>query len=137
MSEFDESNANVLERFYTSAGNPVKEILLKLNLPIHMINSQDSKMVVKSYLEVNDVLKARFVKEVFVTTDTERTSRSDEVSHKIQDDKAQDGKTDYAWFDDHTVLKNTSPNTVKIKEQARPKAKITQTSSQRKSSLTS
>ncbi|GKF85525.1 hypothetical protein Tco_0253352, partial [Tanacetum coccineum] len=25
----------VLERFYTSAGNPVKEILLKLNLPDH------------------------------------------------------------------------------------------------------
>ncbi|GJW95794.1 hypothetical protein Tco_0175466, partial [Tanacetum coccineum] len=35
-AEFDESNANVLERFYTSAGNPVKEILLKLNLPDHM-----------------------------------------------------------------------------------------------------
>ncbi|GJU86526.1 hypothetical protein Tco_1294072 [Tanacetum coccineum] len=32
---FDESNANVLERFYTLAGNPVKEILLKLNLPDH------------------------------------------------------------------------------------------------------
>ncbi|GJT96946.1 hypothetical protein Tco_1092464 [Tanacetum coccineum] len=32
-AEFDESNANVLERFYTSAGNPVKEILLILNLP--------------------------------------------------------------------------------------------------------
>ncbi|GJS23985.1 retrovirus-related pol polyprotein from transposon TNT 1-94 [Tanacetum coccineum] len=36
-AEFDESNANVLERFYTSAGNPVKEILLKLNLPDHRI----------------------------------------------------------------------------------------------------
>ncbi|GJW49992.1 hypothetical protein Tco_0091343 [Tanacetum coccineum] len=34
---FDESNANVLERFYTSAGNPVKEILLKLNLLDHRI----------------------------------------------------------------------------------------------------
>ncbi|GKA54084.1 hypothetical protein Tco_0753033 [Tanacetum coccineum] len=34
-AEFDESNANVLERFYTSAGNPVKEILLKLNLLDH------------------------------------------------------------------------------------------------------
>ncbi|GKC74269.1 hypothetical protein Tco_1120152 [Tanacetum coccineum] len=33
--EFDESNTNVLERFYTSTGNPVKEILLKLNLPDH------------------------------------------------------------------------------------------------------
>ncbi|GJQ98311.1 putative ribonuclease H-like domain-containing protein [Tanacetum coccineum] len=34
-AEFDESNANVLERFYTSAGNPAKEIFLKLNLPDH------------------------------------------------------------------------------------------------------
>ncbi|GJV94314.1 hypothetical protein Tco_1545891 [Tanacetum coccineum] len=32
-AEFDESDTYVLERFYTSAGNPVKEILLKLNLP--------------------------------------------------------------------------------------------------------
>ncbi|GJT63203.1 hypothetical protein Tco_1006736 [Tanacetum coccineum] len=36
-AEFDESNTYVLERFDTSAGNPVKEILLKLNLPDHRI----------------------------------------------------------------------------------------------------
>ncbi|GJU46960.1 hypothetical protein Tco_1204226 [Tanacetum coccineum] len=36
-AEFDESNANMLERFYTLAGNPVKEILFKLNLPDHRI----------------------------------------------------------------------------------------------------
>ncbi|GKA42904.1 retrovirus-related pol polyprotein from transposon TNT 1-94 [Tanacetum coccineum] len=42
--KFDESNANVLERFYTSAGNPVKEILLKLNLPDHMSILTDSKV---------------------------------------------------------------------------------------------
>ncbi|GJQ90574.1 hypothetical protein Tco_0001713 [Tanacetum coccineum] len=41
--EFDESNANVLERFYTSAGNPVKEILLKLNLPDHRILKDGSE----------------------------------------------------------------------------------------------
>ncbi|GJZ02560.1 hypothetical protein Tco_0520521 [Tanacetum coccineum] len=41
--EFDESNANVLERFYTSAGNHVKEILLKLNLPDHRSILTDSK----------------------------------------------------------------------------------------------
>ncbi|GJT70826.1 hypothetical protein Tco_1030112 [Tanacetum coccineum] len=35
--EFDESDTHVLERFDTSAGNPVKEILLKLNLPDHRI----------------------------------------------------------------------------------------------------
>ncbi|GJV75883.1 hypothetical protein Tco_1507467 [Tanacetum coccineum] len=31
------SNKLIVERFYTSAGNPVKEILLKLNLPDHRI----------------------------------------------------------------------------------------------------
>ncbi|GKB02733.1 reverse transcriptase domain-containing protein [Tanacetum coccineum] len=41
--EFDESNAIVLERFYTSARNPVKEILLKLNLPDHRILKDGSK----------------------------------------------------------------------------------------------
>ncbi|GJY02279.1 hypothetical protein Tco_0360431 [Tanacetum coccineum] len=33
--EYDESNTYVLERFNTTAGNHVKEILLKLNLPNH------------------------------------------------------------------------------------------------------
>ncbi|GKA11857.1 hypothetical protein Tco_0691403 [Tanacetum coccineum] len=36
-AEFDESNTHVLERLNTSVGNPVKEILLKLNLPDHRI----------------------------------------------------------------------------------------------------
>ncbi|GJX14060.1 hypothetical protein Tco_0205818 [Tanacetum coccineum] len=36
-AEFDESDTYVLERFDSSAGNPVKEILLKLNLPDHRI----------------------------------------------------------------------------------------------------
>ncbi|GJZ50612.1 hypothetical protein Tco_0604802 [Tanacetum coccineum] len=31
------SNKLMVERFYTSAGNPVKEILLKLNLPDHRL----------------------------------------------------------------------------------------------------
>ncbi|GJW11301.1 hypothetical protein Tco_1577128 [Tanacetum coccineum] len=58
-AEFDESNANVLERFYTSAGNPVKEILLKLNLPDHRILKDGG--------------------EDFCYSDTERLSQSDEV----------------------------------------------------------
>ncbi|GJU88221.1 hypothetical protein Tco_1300644 [Tanacetum coccineum] len=59
INQFDESNANVLERFYTSAGNPVKEILLKLNLPDHKILKDGG--------------------EDFRYSDTERLSRSDEV----------------------------------------------------------
>ncbi|GJV68848.1 hypothetical protein Tco_1484357 [Tanacetum coccineum] len=37
----------ITERFYTSAGNPVKEILLKLNLPDHRSILTDLKMEVK------------------------------------------------------------------------------------------
>ncbi|GJT81291.1 hypothetical protein Tco_1055633 [Tanacetum coccineum] len=64
-AEFDESNANVLERFYTSAGNPVKEILLKLNLPDHRIRKDGG--------EVKEFQRS------FRHSDTERLSRSDEV----------------------------------------------------------
>ncbi|GJT23143.1 hypothetical protein Tco_0893080 [Tanacetum coccineum] len=42
-AEFNESNTNVLERFYTSAGNLVKEILLKLNLPDHRLLKDGGK----------------------------------------------------------------------------------------------
>ncbi|GJU81742.1 hypothetical protein Tco_1284107 [Tanacetum coccineum] len=58
-AEFDESNAYVLERFYTLAGNPVKEILLKLSLPDHRILKDGG--------------------EDFHYSDTKRLSRSDEV----------------------------------------------------------
>ncbi|GKA21195.1 hypothetical protein Tco_0701184 [Tanacetum coccineum] len=58
-AEFDESNANVLERFYTLVGNPVKEILPKLNLPDHRVFKDGG--------------------EVFRYSDTVRLSRSDEV----------------------------------------------------------
>ncbi|GJU45814.1 hypothetical protein Tco_1203080 [Tanacetum coccineum] len=51
---FDESDTYVLERFATSAGNPVKEILLKLNLPNHMSILTDSKEYVKMVIEVPD-----------------------------------------------------------------------------------
>ncbi|GJX89552.1 hypothetical protein Tco_0341566 [Tanacetum coccineum] len=37
LSEYDESNTYVLERFNTTAGNPVKKILLKLNLSDHRL----------------------------------------------------------------------------------------------------
>ncbi|GJZ32448.1 hypothetical protein Tco_0577884, partial [Tanacetum coccineum] len=62
---FDESNANVLERFYTSAGNPVKEILFKLNMPDHRI--------LKDGCEVNEFQRSLH------HSHTERISRSDEV----------------------------------------------------------
>ncbi|GKB98830.1 hypothetical protein Tco_0984967 [Tanacetum coccineum] len=59
------SNKLMVERFYTSAGNPVKEILLKLNLPDHRI--------LKDGGEVKEFQRS------FRHSDTERLSRSDEV----------------------------------------------------------
>ncbi|GJV33395.1 pentatricopeptide repeat-containing protein [Tanacetum coccineum] len=41
-------------RFYASAGNPVKEILLKLNLPDHRSILTDSKEYIKMDMEVFD-----------------------------------------------------------------------------------
>ncbi|GJU01880.1 hypothetical protein Tco_1112218 [Tanacetum coccineum] len=53
------------KRFYTSAGNPVKEILLKLNLPDHR--------------KLKDGGKVKEFQRSFRHSDTERLSRSDEV----------------------------------------------------------
>ncbi|GKA16147.1 hypothetical protein Tco_0695894 [Tanacetum coccineum] len=62
-AKFDESNANVLERFYTSAGNPVKEILLKLNLLDHRIlkdgGEVDRPELVQELLMKNPQIKER------------------------------------------------------------------------------
>ncbi|GJU87559.1 hypothetical protein Tco_1295105 [Tanacetum coccineum] len=118
-AEFDESNANVLERFYTSTGNPVNEILLKLNLPDHRILKDGGEEFQRSFLHF----------------DTERLSRSDEVlklknfkkdaTLKLSKSKnqewyehvglevtrSQDGETRLYLVDDLTVLKITSPLT--------------------------
>ncbi|GJV95659.1 retrovirus-related pol polyprotein from transposon TNT 1-94 [Tanacetum coccineum] len=51
-AEYDESNTYVLERFNTTAGNPVKEILLKLNLLDHGSILTDSKEYIKRDMEL-------------------------------------------------------------------------------------
>ncbi|GKE15016.1 hypothetical protein Tco_1422593 [Tanacetum coccineum] len=52
--EFDESDTHVLERLNTSAGNPVTEILLQLNLPDHRSILTDSKEYIKRDMEAPD-----------------------------------------------------------------------------------
>ncbi|GJZ35143.1 hypothetical protein Tco_0580960 [Tanacetum coccineum] len=51
----EQTQQDVLERFDTSAGNPVKEILLKLNLPDHRLILTDSKEYVKMVMERRSV----------------------------------------------------------------------------------
>ncbi|GJS99959.1 hypothetical protein Tco_0821129 [Tanacetum coccineum] len=59
-AEYDESNTYVLERFNTTAGNPVKEILLKLNLPDHMSILTD----LKAQVQFDQALRASLEKVV-------------------------------------------------------------------------
>ncbi|GKE76399.1 hypothetical protein Tco_1542519, partial [Tanacetum coccineum] len=54
-AEFDKSNTYVLERFDTSAGNPVKEVLLKLSLPDHRSILTDSKVTPTNHVKRQSV----------------------------------------------------------------------------------
>ncbi|GJT69801.1 hypothetical protein Tco_1029087 [Tanacetum coccineum] len=54
-AEYDESNTYVLERFNTTASNPVKKILLKLNLSDHRLILTDSKEYLKMVMERQSV----------------------------------------------------------------------------------
>ncbi|GJU49117.1 hypothetical protein Tco_1218672 [Tanacetum coccineum] len=87
-AEFDESNANVLERFYTLAGNPVKETLLKLNLPDH-----SDKVLKLKYFKKDATLK------LFKSTNQERYEHVGLEVTSSQDDKVYKmAKQDYAWL---------------------------------------
>ncbi|GJW07545.1 hypothetical protein Tco_1569968 [Tanacetum coccineum] len=66
-AEFDESDTHVLERFDTSAGNPVKEILLKLNLPDHRILKDGGEGVQRSHSR-QDKEQAQDLKSMITTS---------------------------------------------------------------------
>ncbi|GJV71230.1 putative reverse transcriptase domain-containing protein [Tanacetum coccineum] len=53
-AEYDESNTYVLERFNTTAGNPVKKILLKLNLSDHRLFKMVVEVPDSSYFRYSD-----------------------------------------------------------------------------------
>ncbi|GJV08614.1 hypothetical protein Tco_1346270 [Tanacetum coccineum] len=58
------SNKLLVERFNTSAGNPVKEILLKLNLPDHRILKDGGEVLKsKNFKEVSVTLKLKNIKK--------------------------------------------------------------------------
>ncbi|GJU92234.1 hypothetical protein Tco_1304657 [Tanacetum coccineum] len=61
-----------LEKFYTSAGNPIKEILLKLNRPDH-------RSILTIRRKLKDGSEVKEFQRSFRHSDTERLSRSDEV----------------------------------------------------------
>ncbi|GJX76166.1 zinc finger, CCHC-type containing protein [Tanacetum coccineum] len=88
--EYDESNTYVLERFNTTAGNPIKKILLKLNLSDHR--------------------KLKDGGEDFCYSDTERLSRSDEVL-KLKNFKKRCNIKDFQVNKSRKMLKITMSNT--------------------------
>ncbi|GJX13135.1 hypothetical protein Tco_0204893 [Tanacetum coccineum] len=69
-AEFDESDTHVLERFDTSDGNPVKEILLKLNLPDHRILKDGGEVLKLKNFKKDATLK------LFKSTTQERTMKT-------------------------------------------------------------
>ncbi|GKD33502.1 hypothetical protein Tco_1249011 [Tanacetum coccineum] len=121
--EFDESNTHVLERFDTPAGNPVKEILLKLNLPDHRSILTDSKVtptkhgrITKLYSSprfIANCFNARYLKmavklknfkkdatlKLFKSTNQERYEHVGPEVTSSQDGKSYKmAKRDYAWL---------------------------------------
>ncbi|GJT79910.1 hypothetical protein Tco_1054252 [Tanacetum coccineum] len=101
-------------RFYTLAGNPVKEILLKLNLPDHRIlkDGGEVKEFQRSFCHSDterlsrsdEVLKLKYFKKdatlkLFKSTNQERYEHVGPEVTSSQDDKVYKmAKRDYAWL---------------------------------------
>ncbi|GKA90221.1 hypothetical protein Tco_0812091, partial [Tanacetum coccineum] len=111
-AEYDESNTYVLERFNTSAGNPVKKILLKLNLSDHRLCKmvveymfQDFRYSDTTHLSRSvKVLKLKnFKKDATLKLFKNGMSMSVQKSQvhkvaKLQVGKVTSWRRDYAWL---------------------------------------
>ncbi|GKA42976.1 hypothetical protein Tco_0735636 [Tanacetum coccineum] len=89
-AEYDESNTYVLERFNTSAGNPVKKILLKLNLSDHRL----CKMVV----ECQSVKVKEFQERCNIKAFQEWYEHVGPEVASPQGGKVTSWRRDYAWL---------------------------------------
>nr|GEX46440.1 hypothetical protein [Tanacetum cinerariifolium] len=79
-----ESNTYVLERFNTTARNPVKEILLKLNLPDHRLILMDSKIHIKMDMEVPGSNRlTRFIATYLYSTDIYKGIKKAQIHIKM------------------------------------------------------
>ncbi|GJX77057.1 hypothetical protein Tco_0323868 [Tanacetum coccineum] len=93
-SEFDESNTYVLERFDTSAGNPIKEILLKLSLPNHRI-FKDGGEGTSLQEKVIDLEKAKTAQAKEITSLKKRiklVESSNDASLGAREDASKQGR---------------------------------------------
>ncbi|GJX38470.1 zinc finger, CCHC-type containing protein [Tanacetum coccineum] len=85
----NDSLKGIQMKFYTLAGNPVKEILLKLNLPDHRIRKDGGDLRSDEVLKLKNFKKDATLK-LFKSTNQERCSRSHSRQAKEQ---AQDLKS--------------------------------------------
>ncbi|GKB42409.1 hypothetical protein Tco_0887351 [Tanacetum coccineum] len=143
-AEFDESDTHVLERFDTSAGNPVKEILLKLNLPDHRLFKDGGNDFCYSDTErlsrSEEVLKLKNFKKdailkLFKITYQERCEHVGPEVTSSQDGKVYKmAKRDYAWLmDDFSRCQRNQHSHIQVKDKGTssiPKSLITTTYSQ-------
>nr|GEY82018.1 hypothetical protein [Tanacetum cinerariifolium] len=87
----------VLERFNTTAGNPIKEILLKLNLPDHRSILMDSMEYIKKDVEVPGSSRLiRFIDTCSYSTDiykdikkAQETDTQEKEKNKAKNDKTK------------------------------------------------
>ncbi|GJU25945.1 hypothetical protein Tco_1164566 [Tanacetum coccineum] len=86
----------VLERFYTSAGNPIKEILLKLNLPDHRILKDGSEVEPSKTGYINS--------EEADDTDEEVESKK-EVKEETKGEPEKEEEDDPEHFDTFPTMK--------------------------------
>ncbi|GJW51014.1 hypothetical protein Tco_0092365 [Tanacetum coccineum] len=112
-AEYDESNTYVLERFNTIAGNPVKKILLKLNLSDHRIlKDRGEERLSRS----DEVLKLKNFKKdgtlkLFKSTNQERYEHVGLEVTSSQDGKVYKMAKRLCLVDDLKMLKITMSNT--------------------------
>ncbi|GJZ11012.1 integrase, catalytic region, zinc finger, CCHC-type containing protein [Tanacetum coccineum] len=99
---YDESNTYVLERFNTTAGNPVKKILLKLNLSDHRSILMDLKLT---------NLKKDVALKLFKSTIQERYEHVGSEITNPQDGKVSRWRRDCAWLMISRCSKITMSNT--------------------------
>ncbi|GJV52548.1 hypothetical protein Tco_1448289 [Tanacetum coccineum] len=127
-AEYDESNTYVLERFNTTAGNPVKKILLKLNLSNHRLfkdGGGDFRYSDTTHLSRSvKVLKLKNFKKD-ATLKLSKSSNQEWYEHvgpegaSSQDGQITRWRRDCAWLMISKKLRSTMSNT-SSSEQAHP-----------------
>ncbi|GKC42249.1 hypothetical protein Tco_1059971 [Tanacetum coccineum] len=112
------SNSTAIERFNTTARNPIKETLLKLSLPDHRSILKDSKIHIKMDMEGPE-LQERCIIQAFMLKNQEKYEHVDPKVTSTQDGKRSQGDDKrLCLVDDIKKLKITYKSSLKEQAQA-------------------